>query len=105
MDDFDRINVEFMMVCDGAQAVGGKLYILGGGWERIALPSVPGRAALPFAIALGISVPWHLTNRLYQFSLELSTPTARCWRRSAPGSSRWEDRPAFAPGSRRGSQS
>ena len=44
------------MLADSAQAVGGKLYILGGGWSRSA-------GAAPFAIAAKIEVPWDEASR------------------------------------------
>jgi hypothetical protein len=54
-----------MLLADNAQAVGGKLYILGGGW------SVTGPASVPFAIALKIEVPWEAANRKHQLRLQL----------------------------------
>jgi len=54
-----------MMLADAAQAVGGKLYILGGGW------SITGPQPTPFAIALKIEVPWDEANRPHQFALSL----------------------------------
>jgi hypothetical protein len=54
-----------MMLADAAQAVGGKLYILGGGW------SVTGPQPSPFAIALKIEVPWDEANRPHEFALSL----------------------------------
>ena len=41
-----------MMLADSAQAVAGKLYILGGGW------SMTGPAATPSALAIKFEVPW-----------------------------------------------
>jgi hypothetical protein len=54
-----------MMLADAAQEVGGKLYILGGGW------SVTGPAPTPMAIALKIEVPWDRTNERHELLLEL----------------------------------
>ena len=48
-----------MMLCDAAQSVAGKLYIIGGGWSQILVAGVPTNMAL--AVKLGI--PWHETNR------------------------------------------
>jgi len=56
-----------MMLADNAQAVAGKLYILGGGWSMI------GPDPTPFAIALKIEVPWDEANRQHQFRLDLLT--------------------------------
>jgi hypothetical protein len=54
-----------MLLADSAQAVGGKLYILGGGWSIIG----PGPA--PSAIALKVEVPWDEANRKHHAKLEL----------------------------------
>jgi hypothetical protein len=54
-----------MMLADAAQEVGGKLYILGGGW------SITGPGAAPMAIALKIEVPWDRTNEKHSLLLEL----------------------------------
>ena len=47
-----------MLLCDAAEAVNGKLYILGGGWSQILLPDTPANMSL--AVKLG--VPWHEAN-------------------------------------------
>ena len=54
-----------MLLCDAAQAVDGKLYVLGAGWNTIAPQPVP------FAIALLIDVPWDESNRSHHFQLRL----------------------------------
>jgi hypothetical protein len=54
-----------MMLADSAQAVGGKLYILGGGW------SITGPLPSPSAIAALVSVPWNETNRKHRVKVEL----------------------------------
>jgi hypothetical protein len=54
-----------MLLADSAQAVGGKLYILGGGW------SITGPDPVPMAIALKIDVPWTEANNTHQLRLAL----------------------------------
>jgi hypothetical protein len=54
-----------LMLADHAQAVGGKLYITGGGW------SVTGPDPVPFAIALDVKVPWHAIDVEHELRLEL----------------------------------
>lgn len=68
----DSIALDYILVADSAQVVGGKLFVLGGGWDRLFVPELPGSPALPFAVAVGIVVPWSMTNRKYAFSLELA---------------------------------
>jgi hypothetical protein len=54
-----------MLLADSAQAVEGKLYILGGGWN------ITGPDPTASAIAVYIEVPWDLTNMRHQWKLEL----------------------------------
>jgi hypothetical protein len=54
-----------MLLCDAAQAVENKLYIIGGGW------SVTGPEPSPMALAFKIEVPWDQTNERHTWHLEL----------------------------------
>jgi hypothetical protein len=54
-----------MLLADAAQAVEGKLYVLGGGWSLI------GPEPQPSAIALYIKVPWDRTNTKHRLLVEL----------------------------------
>jgi hypothetical protein len=54
-----------MMLADSAQAVAGKLYILGAGW------SLTGPQPSPSALAILVDVPWNETNRKHQLKVEL----------------------------------
>jgi len=52
---------EFLMLADGAEAVNGKIYILGGGVERHLTKGFP--AGLRADIAVGVLVDWSETNQ------------------------------------------
>jgi hypothetical protein len=54
-----------LLLADSAQAVAGKLYILGGGW------SIIGPEPSPMALAVKIEVPWDETNKKHEIRLEL----------------------------------
>ena len=54
-----------ILLADAAQAVGGKLYILGGGW------SITGPAPTPMALAIRIEVPWTEANIQHTLELKL----------------------------------
>jgi hypothetical protein len=54
-----------MLLCDAAQVSGGKLYILGGGWN-ICRPDLPS-----MAVALLVMVPWDMANRSFDWKLQL----------------------------------
>jgi len=60
-----------MMLADAAQAVDGKLYILGGGW------SVTGPGPMPSAIAMKLEVPWSETNKMHKWELTLVNADGR----------------------------
>lgn len=54
-----------MLLADFAEAVNGKLYIMGGGW------SITGPRPTPSAIAIKIDVPWTATNTKHEVKIEL----------------------------------
>jgi hypothetical protein len=54
-----------MLLADAVQAVGGKLYILGGGW------SIRGSEPTAMAIAIKLEVPWTEANRRHTLQLTL----------------------------------
>src|SRR5438876_10546107 len=60
-----------MMLADAAQAVNGKIYIMGGGW------SVMRPEPTPYAIALKVEVPWDETNKLHTLVLRLHDDDGR----------------------------
>ena len=53
------------LLADAAEAVGGKLYILGGGW------SITGPQPSPAALAIKIEVPWSEANRPHEWKAVL----------------------------------
>jgi hypothetical protein len=61
------VKVTFLLA-DSAQAVGQKLYILGGGWSFI------GPQVGPMALALLVEVPWLDANEGHQIVIELQDP-------------------------------
>lgn len=61
--------VEFLLLADRAEATNGKLYVMGGGWDRIS-PPAPG-IAVPLSFAVSILVPWNATNRDYTLSIRI----------------------------------
>lgn len=54
-----------MLLADAAEAVNGKLYVLGGGW------SVVGPDPAPMAVAMKIEVPWDQGNERHRLALRL----------------------------------
>src|SRR4249920_3888109 len=58
-----------MLLCDHAEAVSGKLYLLGAGWNVLFTSGAPANIAL----AVLIEVPWDQTNQRHQMRAELLT--------------------------------
>lgn len=56
-----------VMLCDHAQEVGGKLYILGGGW------SIFRGSPITMALAIKIDVPWDEANAAHDLVARLLT--------------------------------
>jgi hypothetical protein len=53
-----------IMLADSAQAVGGKLYVLGGGWNMV-------RGPVASALAIIFNVSWDLANTRHAWRIEL----------------------------------
>lgn len=62
------MSVTFILA-DAAQVVGGKLFVLGGGWNL----SGPGGSPIPMGVGLVIRVPWNETNQRHKFQVALMT--------------------------------
>ncbi len=66
------MEVEFLILADAAEAVNGKLYMLGGGWDVLTI-NRPLPYQQPFAIAAGLLVPWNATNQRHDVEVEIQT--------------------------------
>lgn len=58
-----------MLLCDAAEAVNGKLYLMGGGWSHLYAPSRP----VNMALAILIAVPWNRANEKHSVRAVLVT--------------------------------
>ncbi|MBI2887176.1 MAG: hypothetical protein HYY02_08200 [Chloroflexi bacterium] len=61
---------EWLILADAAQIVGGKLFLLGGGWDVLTING-PFPLEQRFALAAAFRVPWHETNQPHQVELEI----------------------------------
>jgi hypothetical protein len=66
---FDQPEVDFLILADRAEAIGGKLYMMGGAWDQIAV--VDFTKPILFSIALGITIPWNATNIDHKLQVQL----------------------------------
>ena len=62
------------MVADAVQVVGNKLYVMGGGWDRLTVQKFPANQQV--GIALAFKVPWVETNEKHSFEIEIATEDA-----------------------------
>jgi len=66
------MKVEWLILADGAQVVGGKLYLLGGGWDVLTVNS-----AFPVtqrcAVAAAFRIPWNETNQRHNVEIEIAS--------------------------------
>ncbi len=62
----------FLLLADHAEAVNGKLYMVGGGWNVLRLPELPHEWG--FHIALGLDVGWDETNRNHNLVVNVQDP-------------------------------
>jgi hypothetical protein len=58
-----------MLLCDAAQQVGGKLYVLGGGWTHL----IARAPTMSMALAVVVAVPWDRTNERFDLETALLT--------------------------------
>ncbi len=65
-------SVEWLILADGAQVMGNKLYVMGGGWDVLSV-NRPFPIVQHFAVAVSFLVPWTDTNRRQAMEIELMT--------------------------------
>ena len=65
------MEVEWLIIADAAQVVDNKLYIQGGGWDRIQINTFPQQQSI--GIALALKVPWNETNQQHTFAIDIIT--------------------------------
>ena len=63
------MDADYLILSDRAEAVNGKLYMVGGGWDRLGLAQIPGPA--DFDLALGVLVGYNETNAPHQIEIVL----------------------------------
>jgi hypothetical protein len=66
------MRLEWLILADWAQIVGGKLYLQGGGWDVLVIRA-PFPVTQPIAIAASFSVPWEATNQRHDVEIEIQT--------------------------------
>lgn len=66
------MKIGFLLLADHSEAINGKLYMTGGGWNVLRFPQLPHEWG--FHIALGIDVGWDETNERHTLQLNVQDP-------------------------------
>jgi hypothetical protein len=66
------MELAFLLLADHSEALNGKLYAMGGGWNALRLPELPHEWG--FSIAFAVDVPWDETNRRHELTLHVEDP-------------------------------
>lgn len=64
-----RPEVDYLLVADRAEVVNGKLYLMGGSWDRIQPQQFPHRMML--GIAIGVRIPFAYTDEQHTVAIEI----------------------------------
>ena len=67
--------IDYLLVADRAEVVNGKLYLMGGAWDRIQPPTFPHRMIL--GIALGVRIPFAHTDDQHTVAVEMQQDEQR----------------------------
>ena len=66
-DQIERVEIDFLILADRAESVNGKLYMMGGAWDRLHVADFEKPVAL--CIAIGVLVPWNYANEEHPLTL------------------------------------
>jgi hypothetical protein len=64
------MEIEWLILADAAQVVGAKLYLLGGGWDRLTV-NRPFPVEQRMGLAVSMIVGWNETNKKHDFEVEI----------------------------------
>jgi hypothetical protein len=67
MNGIDHPDIDFVILADSAQVADGKLFMLGGGWDRLSVLDF--KQPVSFSIAIAVMVPWSDTNEPHELTL------------------------------------
>ena len=69
------MRIDYAILADYAEINGGKLYLMGGGWDNYRAKEAP--AAVRVAVALGVRVEWPETNQPVPVTVTLENEDGR----------------------------
>ena len=65
----DQVEVDFLLLADRAEVLNGKLYMMGGAWDRRHMKDIG--APVSLTIVVGVLVPWNLTNEPHRLRIRI----------------------------------
>ena len=65
----DQVEVDFLLLADRAEVLNGKLYMMGGAWDRRQVRDIASPVSL--TIVIGVLVPWNLTNEQHRLTIRI----------------------------------
>ena len=65
----ERVEVDFLVLADRAEVLNGKLYMMGGAWDRQNIVNIESPVGLN--IVIGVLVPWNLTNETHKLDIRV----------------------------------
>ena len=71
LNDLNTPRVDFIILADRAEVLNGKLYMMGGGWDRITVVDFAQPTNLGLAVA--VNIPWNATNQQHNLAVRVET--------------------------------
>jgi len=75
MEELTAPEIDFVILADRAEAVNGRLYMMGGGFERLFVANF--EVGANFDIALGVLVPWTAANEEHRLVIAIQHEDGR----------------------------
>ena len=67
--EVEQVTLDFLLLADKVEVLNGKLYMMGGAWDRRYISNIA--APIDVSMALGVLVPWNLTNEPHSLRIRL----------------------------------
>ena len=65
----EQVEIDFLLLADRAEVLNGKLYMMGGAWDRRHIRDIGSPVSL--TIVIGVLVPWNLTNEPHRLRIRV----------------------------------
>ncbi len=66
----EELQIDWLVLADYAEVLNNKLYLQGGGWDRLTVDCLPCPKSI--AIALAVRVPWGMANERHSFEIDIT---------------------------------